>query len=350
MRQIPRRVLVVLASFTAAALVALACRSPVEGDGSTVPGRCTLDGLDAVQKTDILFVIDNSNSMSEEQAGIASEIPAFVDELKKVPGVQHDFRVGVITTAVYLNNAINSTLTYFPAESGILQPVPQTSERVIESLDPALVDKIARLVGGLGTSGSGQETPFEAVRLAVTPPLSTTMLGEGGNEGFLRDGALLLVIVVSDEDDCSEMSRPPVVSVGGDRTRDYCREQSAQLTPVDTYYGIFQGLTDSTGGPKKVAWAAIAPVSTVDKRAESVLINGQIQNVDCPTSVQPGFRQREMTLKFDPTLANLDSICKTSYRQSLLQIAQIANLAQVLEVPNVPEPALLRVDITRGDR
>src|ERR687892_2406808 len=103
MRQIPRRVLVVLASFTAAALLALACRSPVDGDGSTVPGRCTLDGLDSVQKTDILFVIDNSGSMIEEQQGVALEIPAFIDELKQGAGTAHDFRVGVITPAVYLN-------------------------------------------------------------------------------------------------------------------------------------------------------------------------------------------------------------------------------------------------------
>ena len=356
MRQIPRRVLVVLASFTAAALVALACNSPVDGDGSTVPGRCTMDGLDSVQKTDILFVIDNSSSMLEEQQGIASELPAFVNELKQGAGTAHDFRVGVITPAVYQNRQLpdgGTELQYFPSQSGKLQAVPLAilpdggatpgTDRFIESSDPELVDKMSRLVVGVRSiTGSGQETPFEAVRLALSEPVSTTPVAEGGNQGFFRDDARLLVVMVSDEDDCSETGRPPTVyvSTGG---RDFCGEQSAQLTPVDTYFTFLQGL------PKQVAWAAIAPVSTVDKRAESVVINNQVQNADCPTSFQPGFRHHEMALKFDPSLTNLDSICKPSYRQSLLQIAQIANLAQVLEVPNVPDPVLLRVDITRAD-
>ena len=52
------------------------CGSVVDREGSGIPGRCTsiapvLEPL----RTDILFVIDNSSSMQEEQEGIARELP-----------------------------------------------------------------------------------------------------------------------------------------------------------------------------------------------------------------------------------------------------------------------------------
>ncbi|MBX5482796.1 MAG: VWA domain-containing protein [Myxococcaceae bacterium] len=326
----------------AVALLLSACTSPVDAPGSTVPGRCTAEApLVAPQKTDILFVIDDSGSMKEEQEGIASELPAFIDELKKGGGVGHDFQVGVITTSVYQNANFGAGLDYdeYPAASGRLQAVPGTGETILRSGDPDLVEKFAKLVQQ-GTGGSGQETPFEAVRLAVTGDL---------NPGFLRDGARLLVVVVSDEDDCSEMHRPPTVWVGPNPARNYCDEQNAALTRVEDYAEIFRSLTDSTGAHRQVLWAAIAPVSVTNKEAKAEVVNGRLRNVDCPTSFAPGKRQREMAALFDESLQNLDSICSASYRDSLLAIAQIANVTQSLEVRNVPDPRLLKVELTRAD-
>jgi hypothetical protein len=210
-----------------------------------------------------------------------------------------------------------------------------------------LLDKFGRLVRQ-GTDGSGQETPFEAARLALTD-LAQVPMDQGGNQGFLRDGARLLVVVVSDEDDCSESGRPPKVSVGPLTSRDYCGEQSDNLTPVKTYADTFKALVDGTGAPRQVLWAAIGPVSETTKEAQSVMDNGVIRNIDCPDSFEPGFRHRAMAAEFDTSLANLDSICRPSYHDTLLNIAQLANVVQSLEVNNVPDPGLLQVEITRGD-
>ncbi|MGA9522112.1 MAG: VWA domain-containing protein [Myxococcaceae bacterium] len=320
----------------------------MDAPGSKVPGSCQAEApLVGPQKTDILFVIDNSGSMAEEQDGLARELPAFIEELEKGGGTAHDFQVGVITTAVYQNARVGSAKDYreFKTQSGRLQAVGD--ERILGSTDPDLVQKFAQLVKQ-GTDGSGQETPFEAIRLAVTD-LAGVPLAEGGNAGFLRDGARLLVVVVSDEDDCSELTRPPVVEVGTQSGRDYCTEQSASLGPVQAYVDIFKGLKDGTGAHREVLWAAIAPVSVNTKQAQSVVVDGVVRNIDCPTSYQPGYRQREMAEQFDAALANLDSICRDSYRDTLLAIAQIANSRQSLEVDNVPDPRLLKVEVTRAD-
>lgn len=332
------------------------CVSPTEEPGSKVPSACELEApLVAPQKTDILFVIDNSGSMADEQQKVAEQLPLFVDELKKGGGVGHDFQVGVITTSVYQNANLGTSFDYreFPAQAGRLQGVPDgsgmpTGERVLRSDDAALVEKFSALVKQ-GTMGSGQETPFEAVRLAVATDLANKPQAEGGNAGFLRDDARLLVVVVTDEDDCSEMERPPSVFVGTSPTTNYCDDQEASLSRVVEYANLFKELKDSTGAARQVLWAAIAPVSRGTKEAAAEVGDGHLRNVDCPTSYQPGYRQREMASLFDATLGNLDSICADSYQQSLLAIAQIANATQSIEVSNVPDERLLKVEITRAN-
>lgn len=337
-----------------------ACSSPVDQPGSTLPGRCEAEApLIPPSKTDILFVIDNSGSMSEEQEAIATELPAFIEELKRGGGVAQDFRVGVITTSVYRRALVNNQDDFieFPAEAGRLRPVPgpggvPTSERYIESGDAALVEKFSRLVKQ-GIMGSGQETPFEAVRLAVASPLATTPVAEGGNGGFLRDGARLLVVVVSDEEDCSSTQRPPPVQLTEDTSRDFCSERAAELTSVDEYYRMFIGLRDGTGAPREVLWATIGPVALTDKHAElvrDVTPGGTfVRNADCPTSYGPGFRQRAMAERFDSKLVNLDSICRPSYRDTLVAIASLVTTSQSVEVVNLPDARLAQVRVTRGD-
>lgn len=344
----------------AVALWGVACTSPVEEPGSTLPGRCQVDApLISAQKTDLLFVIDNSGSMAEEQAAIATELPAFLDELRQGNGVEQDFRVGVITTSVYLRAFFDNREQFseFPDQAGRLQPVPDelnrpTAERFLDEGDPELLEKFRRLVR-VGTRGSGQETPFEAARLAVTPPLSTTPVGEGGNGGFLREGARLLVVVVSDEEDCSSMERPPPVVLTEDTSVDLCSEQADRLTPLREYVQVFRNLDDGRGSAREVLWATIGPVALGDKRAEAVLDRTTqgtfVRNVDCPTSYGPGYRQREMASLFDSGLKNLDSICRASFRETLVSIATLARTSQSIEVVNLPDARLAQVLVTRED-
>ena len=92
-----------------------------------------------------------------------------------------DFRVGVITTSVYRRAFFNNREEYREYdEAGKLRPVPTASggvstERFIESSDPELLTKFSRLVQQ-GTSGSGQEAPFEAVRRAELGGLKDVQL------------------------------------------------------------------------------------------------------------------------------------------------------------------------------
>lgn len=338
------------------------CPSPVEDPNLVLVRSCeSAPPLIEPPKLDILFVIDNSNSMREEQEAVARELTAFIDEIKNSGGVPTEFNVGVITTAIYLNGRVGGQpfVLNYPKQSGKLRPVPVEladggidldpagGQRLLSGTDAELIPKFARLIRQ-GTTGSGQETPFEAVRLALLSDLATTPIVNGGNKEFLRDGARLLVVVLTDEDDCSETARPPVVSVGDNGAVADCTANEMSLTTVSEYHRIFTNdLKNGDGTVKEVIWTAIAPVGVGTKAAMSVVDNGQVRNIDCPTSNQAGFRHRQMAEMFDSTLINLDSICRASFRETLINIAQLASVAQTIEIKNVPDERLMQFVITR---
>src|SRR5205823_6048791 len=87
------------------ALIALlVAASPACTSCDTVPANALVsceaqEVLPASVSTDILFVIDDSGSMSEEQANLAANLDAFIDTLVASP-VQNNFRIGVTNTSV----------------------------------------------------------------------------------------------------------------------------------------------------------------------------------------------------------------------------------------------------------
>jgi hypothetical protein len=373
------------------------CTSPIGGSGGTVPGKCSDNAPRVdIQKTDILFVVDNSGSMAAKQNQVATDLPAFVQTLQQGAGVQQDFQIGLVTTSVYQNAvyppppAANGMLYYqwYGAQAGKLQPVPASTDGgnattfdggaltcgsgdvILNGGDPCLVNKFARLIRGVGINGSGQETPFEAARLATTV-WNSVSADAGGNQGFLRDGAQLLIVTVMDEDDCSEFSDPfdggwrPQVYIGTDKNEapnfpDYCHQQQASLPPVQAYANVFKNLADSVGDPRLVIWADIGPVSLADKSAAVVefhdggascspTASGTNENVDCPTSCGAGYRHHDLATLFDSTLNDLDSICLADYGQSLVNIAATAVAGQTINVSGIPDPSLLIVSITRAN-
>jgi hypothetical protein len=348
----------------AAALALAACQSPASQPGTGVPAQCQQQApnIQAV-KTDILFVVDNSGSMYANQQKVAQDIPVFVAELQKSGGVHNSFRVGVTTTSVYVAfQYFNTVVDYYYPEAGWLLDIPLLdggpgTERYLDDSDPELVPRFALAMQLVGISGSGQETPFEATRIALQNAVAPLNLPDGGpaNSGFLRDGARLMVVAVSDEDDCSETRRPPLVHENDVDGENFCINHGDLLTPVGDYFTQLQNLPDGQGRNRGVVWGALAPVSLLDKSAQAVPCADQdagfaLCNADCPTSNAPGTRLREMAVLFDLGLDNLYSICADSYHDQLLALADIAAVPQTLDLDtNVPDPRLLSVTILRAD-
>jgi hypothetical protein len=132
-------------------------------------------------KLDVLFVVDDSGSMAEEQQELAAAFPALFQAITEISS---DYHVGVV-----------STDNEDPAKSGKLQGY--AGGRFIDASTPNPV-AVFQEMATLGTDGSSDEMGRRAVYRALTSPLV-----DGYNAGFYRENALLAVVVLSDENDFS---------------------------------------------------------------------------------------------------------------------------------------------------
>jgi hypothetical protein len=172
--------------------------TPIESlpDGSeqNKDSYCTLSSID--RKIDILFVIDNSQSMGEEQAKLRNNFRRFIEEL--LTQDISDFQIGVITTDMdpIFNQEGRGRLVRADANTPKIITSLLTTTQIIEFFTKN---------ANVGELGSNFEKPLEAIRAALDPdPQFGGLIHDpAANKGFLRDGALLAIIIVSDEDDCS---------------------------------------------------------------------------------------------------------------------------------------------------
>lgn len=132
---------------------------------------------------DVLWILDNSCSMSDALTQVENNFDAFIDEFV---ALELDYHIGVVTTDMS-----------DPDQSGRLQGSPT----FIDSTTPDPQAKFLEMVDQ-GANGSADEKGFDAAYAALTDPLKS-----GDNAGFLRgDDTALAAIVVSDENDYSSMS------------------------------------------------------------------------------------------------------------------------------------------------
>ncbi len=357
------------------ALLAAACSVGGAPDG--VVADCTQDlALPPAVSTDILFVIDDSGSMREEQEKVAAQLEGFVAALASGP-VENDFRVGVVTTAVTQNfvrscdpTSDDTELSGYPDASGRLQPATLPGDdrdgpTILSYRDDDLVDRFAALVRR-GTEGSGQEMGLEAMRLAITGPL-------GEEQDFLRPGARLLVVIVTDEDDCSDPTGTAVAltatscglgscETDADCTADgaYCLDHRgtrtcqvnqcettagrAALEPVDRYVELLQNLDDGTGrGLMRETFLAVIGPADVDSGEPARCSAGS----DEAYGVGVRYRQAVDAMGDNGTIA---SICADDYGDALLRIAELVEAPQVIALDHEPEDGrLLQLRIERAD-
>lgn len=167
---------------------------------------------------DILFVVDDSGSMAEEQDTLIAGFAAFADQLE---ASNTRFQIGVITTS----------FDYTDPDRGVLlgDPPILTPEDDYRALFPL------RTV--VGIDGSDKEKGLEAAVFALHP---TMTLPGGRNEGFVRKDAELLIVFVSDEEDCSDNGalegQPP----------EACYTQMDALPPVEGFLEDLKDLKDDS--------------------------------------------------------------------------------------------------------
>jgi len=157
------------------------------------------------EKMDIVFVVDNSGSMEEEQTNLASNFPMFASLLQgyQVNGAALDFRVAVTTTGRTIDYSIDlgGGFGTFPqhedGENGAFQNNCNSSKRWIDSTDAGIGQTLA-CRANVGTGGPSIEMPMLMSKWSLVDRVQ-----DNTNSGFIRQDALLAVVMITDEEDAS---------------------------------------------------------------------------------------------------------------------------------------------------
>jgi hypothetical protein len=289
-------------------------------------GGGTDDGPGVYDSVDLLLVVDDSGSMGEEQDMLATSLFTLLNSLvEPLPGSPHpaldNLRVAVVSTDMGLqwggnpfdpdndgwpystppcsSVGDNGAFQTYPGgklidlEDGVIPceesgeqcpigwtcedvgsddigacaapggdgddqpcPTPPTSFTFTNSQNPNpnLAFQVACLCS-LGTSGCGFEQQLEAPRRALTRQDQQT---------FVRDDALLAVMVVSDEEDCSIedgpelFESPEIADVAAGKINTACGENEQFLYEATSYRDSFADLKN--GDEQAVLFAAIVGV------------------------------------------------------------------------------------------
>ena len=167
---------------------------------------------------DVLFVIDNSASTLDKQTVFAQNFPKFVQALDAFPSGRPNLHIGVIDTTIdigaqgYSQGGGAGCPSPDPGDNGLLQNtarVPgcmppngryitdiKTSGASRQTNYTGTLDQALSCIAQVGANGCGFEAQLEAMKRALDS--SNT-----ANAGFVRDGAYLAVIFLTDEDDAS---------------------------------------------------------------------------------------------------------------------------------------------------
>ncbi len=155
-------------------------------------------------KMDLVFVVDDSGSMSEEQSNLASNFPMFATVLQNyvnAEGERIDFRIAVTTTGKDLAYTVSVGGQMIPmtdhGPDGKFMNNCGVSQRWLDSSTPNLGTTLG-CRANVGTNGASYEMPLLMAKHALSERVTS-----GENAGFLRNDALLGVVMLTDEDDGS---------------------------------------------------------------------------------------------------------------------------------------------------
>ena len=197
-------------------------------------------------KVDILFMVDNSNSMDAMQAELKNRIPLFLKPFQDLASNPKgatfaNLHIGVVTSDYGAGGTGAPGCSPSPGgQQGRLQAIgakasanckrPTGANYIQYQFDTGGAAKTSNLPMGqnladtlvcmtsVGANGCGFEHPLESVYAALHNNLPE-------NQGFLRDDALLVVVFLTNEDDASA---PPDSDV-------FDKNKTAQYGYEDSY-------------------------------------------------------------------------------------------------------------------
>ena len=253
---------------------------------------------------DVLVVVSNAPGTEKIQGRLAAALPALVQQLV-AKGI--DFQLGIVTGD-----------TTSQATAGSIRTSPRSdcseSPRIITSGDGEIAATFAACNAQQGQGGPAIQRLFDGARQALevraTDPDPIT-----GNAGFLRPQAKLLVLFVSNEDDCSNVEN--IDRDTAPNTQTACEWSKENLTRVDDFAQFLVTL-------KGLDAVSVAVVGGADDNVDVIRPNPVSRVCDDADDkpVFPATRLISLLEALSPN-SHFESACASSLRGGLVRIADL---------------------------
>jgi len=269
---------------------------------------------------DLLFMVDNSNSMTEEQGLVRAEIPRMLTVLSTHVSSLH---VGIVTSDMGAGpvpaGAVVPSCNPGFGDDGVMRLTSRGGTGCEETYPSRVfafegtadeVPNFATAIGcvaEIGTGGCGFEQQLEATLKALSPAslqpwVASTYApptfvgpsdghGDGSNDGFLRADSVLALILLTDEEDCSVpeynlfYANDPEY-IGNPLNLRCSRFASTALYPTSRYVDGFLQLRSS---PTRLVYAPIVgiPDDLVSSSYEAMLADPRLEETEDSSMVPP---------------------------------------------------------------
>ncbi len=249
---------------------------------------------------DLLFMIDNSSSMTSMQQKLAMQLPTFMQVLEGLPNGLPNVHIAVVSSDMGAPGDSTNQIGCTPAgDDGNFQYMPGAAgtctsttlnqgDTFISDVDMQKnftdpIETVFQCIAQLGAAGCGFEHQLASIDRALggdgaAPPAA--------NANFLRPDAYLGIVLLTNEDDCSAPANTTIFSLnggmqsltnpdgpianyrcnGGPRGAHYCKDPSGNmvvppLTPPASATGTppIENFTDCEDN--ETGSSALTPVS-----------------------------------------------------------------------------------------
>lgn len=281
------------------------------------------------RKLDVLFVVDNSGSMSSSQQSLANNFSSFID---RFISKGYNFKIAVTTTdAFYGGQFINTGCSICNANQARFRSgVTPTPVYVIDAnqYDLTLQSERDRLKSEfslnakVGVNGSGDERAFSSFKTALSSSL---------NANFHRSDAFLAVILVSDEEDFSQGADDG--STGFNFNESYA---NPLLHSVSSYKTFLDNFTGATAGSDY----SVSTISILDSTCQTQLGAGRkIATRYIELADLTGGTKNSLCAPFDTTLDNISTTIEGQVNATftLNRKPVISSILVVIDGVSVPQ-------------
>ena len=166
-----------------------------------------------LHEVDLLFVVDNTDTMAAKQADLIASFARLRRYLEYADGGLPDLHVGILSTDMGVGGEFAVGGCSTEGDAATLQATPRLADCVGPTDAPFLryawdpdgseaknfegtLEEAFACIAALGTGGCRFEQPLAALGRLLEAERTTA-------DGFLRDDAVLGLVFLSDEDDCS---------------------------------------------------------------------------------------------------------------------------------------------------